>query len=236
MNEKKTLNFDFLDDSPKKAEDVVVEHSQHNVSVQPVSKGEDDVRFIQYFREQYSDFSKFSEKYLTKKSPRYFFIAVLFYGMGGAADRLTGSIGDYSSWGEVWAITAISAPIVGFIAYYIAGTIYHWRVKWSKGRDDENTSKNIWLFSGLPIAATSLLSLFFNQMAYGSDYFNGEWTTVDFIILLVSIAAIIYSINISYKAVRYVQKVEKGRAIWWFIIAPAIFYITIFGIGFASAL
>ncbi len=236
MNEKKSLNFDFLDDSSKKDENTVIAHPQQEASAQSVSEGQGDVGFFQYFKECYTDFNKFSEKYLTRKSPRYFFVAILIYGMGSAADRLIGSIGDYSSWGEVWAITAIGGLIGGFIAYYIAGTIYHWRVKWSKGHDDEDISKHIWLFSGLPIAATSLLSLIFNQMAYGSDYFNGEGTTVDVIILLVSIAAIIYSINISYKAVRHVQKVERGRAIWWFIIAPAIFYIIVFGIGFASAL
>ncbi|EKD63946.1 MAG: hypothetical protein ACD_51C00137G0003 [uncultured bacterium] len=236
MNGKKSLNFDFLDDGPKKAENTVVEHSQPDASSQLVSKGENDVEFLQYFKECYTDFDKFSEKYLTRKTPRYFLIAILIYGMGSAADRMIGSIGDYSSWGEVWVITAIGGLIGGFIAYYIAGTIYHWRVKWSKGHDDENTSKHIWLFSGLPIAVTGLLSLIFNQMAYGNDYFNGEGTAVDGIILFVSIAAIIYSINISYKAVRHVQKVEKGRAIWWFIVAPAIFYIIVFGIGFASGL
>lgn len=236
MNEKKSLNFDFLDDSPKKTEDIIAERPRSEVLELSASKKESDVGFSQYLKEYYTDFNKFSEKYLMKKSPRYFFIAVLIYGMGSAADRLIGSIEDYSSWGEVWAITAIGGLVGGFIAYYIAGTIYHWRVKWSKGRDDENTSKNIWLFSGLPIAATSLLSLIFNQMAYGREYFNGEGTTVDVIIPLVSIATIIYSINISYKAVRHVQKVARGRAIWWFIIAPAIFYIIVFGMAFASNL
>lgn len=236
MKDKITLNFDFLDDSPKKDENAVIAHSKQDSPAQSVSEGQSDIGFFQYFKECYTDFSKFSKKYLTRKSPRYSFVAVLIYGMGNAANNWIGSIRNYSSWGEVWTITAIGGLIGGFIAYYIAGIIYHWRVKWSKGFDDENTSKHIWLFSELPIAATSLLSLIFNQMAYGSDYFNGEVTTVDVIILLVYIIAIIYSINISYRAVRYVQKVERGKAIWWFIIAPAIYYVIVFGIVFSSGI
>jgi len=228
MNEKKTLDFDFLDKGTKSAEPISTSES---VTTPAAKTQSEKVGFFQYFKECYSDFNTFCDKYLTGRSPKYFFIAVLIYGMGSAADRLVGSIGDYSSWGEVWAIVAVGGFIGGFIALYIAGSIYHWRVKWSKGRDDIETSQNIWLFSGLPIAVTSLLSLILNQMAYGYDYFDGESTTVDLLIFFVSIAAIIYSIRISYKAVRYVQKVEKGRAIWWFIVAPAIFYIIIFGIA-----
>ena len=66
-------------------------------------------------------------------------------------------------------------------------------------------------------------------MAYGSDYFINTYHTdasnVDKIFDLLSLVAITYSIYISYKAVRDVTKAEKGRAIWWFIVAPAIFYI-----------
>lgn len=228
MSDKKTLDFDFLDKGTKSAE--VISPSEQTTPPAPKSET-DSISFFKYFKECYLDFNKFCDKYLVGQTPKYMFFAVLIYGMGSAADRLIGSIGDYSSWGEVWAIVGIGGLIGGYIALYIAGSIYHWRVKWSKGRDDIETSKNIWLFSGLPIAATSLLSLILNQMAYGSDYFDGEGTTVDLLIFFVSIAAIIYSIRLSYKAVRHVQKVEKGRAIWWFIVAPAIFYIIIFGIA-----
>lgn len=234
MNEKKTLNFDFLDNASQKDEDIVIKNPNPSMSTQPISEGDGKIGFFQYFRECYTDFVKFSEKYLMRKNPPYVFIAILIYGMGSAADRLIGSIGDYSSWGEVWAITTIGGLVGGFIAYHIAGTIYHWRVKWSKGRDDEKTSKHIWLFSGLPITVTSLFSLILNQMAYGTEYFNGEGTAVDLIIFFVSIAAIIFSINISYKAVRHVQKVERSRAIWWFIVAPAILYLIVIVMAFAS--
>ena len=162
-------------------------------------------------------------------SPKYLLVAIWILGIGNAAGRLTSS--SSSTWGEVWAVAIFGGILAGAIAYYIAGWFYHVRVGWSKGTGTIDTARNIYTFSSLPIAVVSIGSLLFNQMAYGSDYFDSYYSdasSVDVIFALLSIAAIAYSIYISYRAVRDVMHAEKVRAIGWFVVAPAIFYVLVF--------
>jgi hypothetical protein len=226
MNEKKTLNFDFLDEGPKRADE---KNSAPTVATKPTAKA-DGVNFFGYFRDCYTNFSKFAQEHLVTAKPRYLILAIWVLGIGSTADRLTNSNSDLSTWGEVWAGAIFGGILAGAITYYIAGWFYHVRVGWSKGSGTINTSRNIYVFSSLPIAVTSIGSLLFNHMAYGSNYFNAykpDASSVDIIFGLLALAAIAYSIYISYRAVRDVMCVQKGRGLFWFVIAPAIFYILI---------
>lgn len=225
MNEKKSLNFDFLDEAPTK----VGEKSSTPTATSGSAPKSTGVNFFQYFKECFTNFSKFAKEHLTISSPKYLIIAIWIFGMGNAIDRITSS--DSSSWGEVWAIVIFGGILSGALGYYIGGWFYHVRIGWSKGKSTIDTARNIYTFSSLPIAVVAICSLIFNQMAYGSDYFNTYHTdasSVDMIFGLLSLVAIAYSIYISYKAVKDVTQAEKGRSIWWFIVAPAIFYILIF--------
>jgi len=225
MNEKKSLNFDFLDDSPKKTDEKV---SAPVTVTGPVSNT-GKVKFFPYFKECFTNFSKFAKENLVTANPKYLLLAIWVLGIGSAIDRLSSS--DSSSWGEVWAIAIFGGILAGAIAYYIGGWFYHVRVGWSKGTGAIDTSRNIYTFSSLPISVVAIGSLIFNQMAYGSDYFDtyySDASSVDMIFGLLAIVAIGYSIYISYRAVREVMNVQKGRAIWWFVVAPAIVYVLIF--------
>lgn len=155
MNEKKSLNFDFLDDSPKKTDEKV---SAPVVAAGPTNST-DKVSFFQYFKECYSDFSKFAKEHLVASSPKYLLLAIWIVGIGSAADRLTSS--NSSTWGEVWAIAIFGGILAGAITYYIAGWFYHVRVGWSKGTGTIDTSRNIYIFSSLPIAVAGIGTLFF---------------------------------------------------------------------------
>lgn len=225
MNEKKSLNFDFLDDSPKKTDEKVSAPVAASGPISNTSK----VNFFHYFKECFTNFSKFAKENLVTSNPKYLLLAIWVFGIGNAADRLTSS--NSSTWGEVWAIAIFGGILAGAIAYYIGGWFYHVRVGWSKGTGTIDTSRNIYTFSSLPIAVVGIGTLFFNHLAYGSDYFDtyySDASSVDLIFGLLAIAAIGYSIYISYRAVREVMNVQKGRAIWWFVVAPAIVYVLIF--------
>jgi hypothetical protein len=229
MNEKKALNFDFLDKGTKNADEKPVAPlvTENSTKSEPVRKTESNkTHFLEYFKEYYQDFSKFCEKHLTKANPKYFLLVGWVVGMGLASDRIS----DSTSWGEVWGIVIGGGIIAGAVAYWIQGWFYNVRIGWSKGKIDADTGKYIWLYSMLPIGIVNILALFFNNIAYGSDYFSyysGDVTAVDGIFAILACAAIAYSIAISYKAVRKIAHVEKGRAIWWFIVAPAIFYLLV---------
>lgn len=226
MIEKKSLNFDFLDENP-----IITDEKVGTPGGTPIQTTKiDKVNFFQYFRACYSNFNRFSEENLVIKSPKYLLVAIWIMGMGNAADRLTSS--SSSNWGETWAIVIFGGIFAGVIAYYIAGWFYHIRVLWSKGSGDMDTARNIYTFTSLPISVVAIGSLIFNQMAYGSDYFytySSNASTVDIIASLLIFVAIVYSTYISYRAVVAVMHAQNGRAIVWFIIAPALFYFAIFG-------
>ena len=224
MNEKKSLNFDFLDDSPKKTDEKV---SAPVAASGPIPKT-DKVSFFPYFAECFTHFSKFTQEHLVTKNPKYLLLAIWIMGIGTAADRLTSS--NSSTWGEVWAIAIFGGILSGALAYFIGGWFYHVRVGWSKGSGTIDTARNIYIFSSLPIALAGIGSLFFNHLAYGSDYFDtyySDASSVDMIFGLLALAAITYSIYISYRGVRDVMHVKKGLGIFWFVVAPAIFYVLI---------
>ena len=227
MNEKKSLNFDFLDESPQKAGEKV--DTPKTVASEPTSVSETDkVNFFEYFKQCFTNFSKFAQEHLVTSKPKYLLLAIWLLGIGSAADRLTSS--DSSSWGEVWAIVLVGGILAGALAYYIGGWFYHVRVGWSKGTGSIDTARNIYTFSSLPISVTAIGSLIFNHLAYGSDYFVTyayDASSVDVIFGLLALAAIGYSIYISYRGVRDVMHVQKGLGIFWFVVAPAIFYVLI---------
>lgn len=227
MNEKKSLNFDFLDESPQKTGEKV--DTPKTVASKPASVSEmDKVNFFEYFKQCFTNFSKFAQEQLVTSKPKYLLLAIWLLGIGSAADRLSSS--DSSSWGEVWAIVLVGGILAGALAYYIGGWFYHVRVGWSKGTGSIDTARNIYTFSSLPISVTAIGSLIFNHLAYGSDYFVTyayDASSVDVIFGLLALAAIGYSIYISYRGVRDVMHVQKGRGVFWFVIAPAIFYVLI---------
>lgn len=224
MNEKKSLDFDFLDESPQKTGEQV---STPVATSGPTPKT-DKVSFFAYFTECLTHFSKFAQEHLVTKNPKYLLLAIWVMGIGTAADRLTSS--NSSTWGEVWAIAIFGGILSGALAYFIGGWFYHVRVGWSKGTGTIDTARNIYTFSSLPIALVGIGSLFFNHLAYGSDYFDAYYSdasSVDVIFGLLALAAIAYSIYISYRGVRDVMHVKKGLGIFWFVVAPAIFYVLI---------
>lgn len=211
MTEKKSLNFDFLDENKQKAGEKVSAPAVVAPKPTSVSNTDDKVKFFEYFKECFTNFSKFAQEHLVASKPKYLLLAIWLLGIGSAADRLTSS--DSSSWGEVWAIVLIGGILAGALAYYIGGWFYHVRVGWSKGTGSIDTARNIYTFSSLPISVTAIASLFFNHLAYGSDYFDtyySEASSVDVIFGLLVLAAIAYSIYISYRGVRDVMHVQTS--------------------------
>lgn len=233
MNDKKKLDFDFFgQDTSEKNSSETVEVTEPT----PVISSDEKLGFLEYFKNCYSNFVDFSKQYLTQEKPQYLLIVAWLVGVGTVADRVTGQ--DYTSWGEVWAVALFGGIISGALIYYIAGWFYNLRIKWSKGRDNINTSRNIYVFASLPVAIASITALFFNHISYGSDYFDyyySDGTTIDGIFLFVALAAIIYSIRLGYKAARGVLGAQKNRAIGWFVVLPALFYVIVIIAAFASA-
>lgn len=227
MSDKERLKFDL--DFLEKEEEKSASAKPSEVKKAVEATGE-KLNFIEYIKSVFKDFPAFCDKYLRVKNPPYLFFIIWASGVATAIDRMS----DYggSTWLEVWAIVLIGGFIAGYLQYWIGGAIYHLRVKWSKGGDNYDASRNIYMFSGIPVAIVTISSLLLNTIVYGNDYFeSGGGSSIDVLFLFIIIAAIAYSIRLSYKGVMFIQQTEKTRAIIWFVVLPAIFYILIFSVG-----
>lgn len=232
MTDKERLKFD-LDFLEKEKEKTTA--SKPAEVRKPVESAVDKLGFIDYIKEVFKDFPKFCDRYLRVKNPPYLFFIIWAAGVATAIDRMTEFEG--SSWLEVWAIVLIGGLIAGYLQYWIGGAIYHLRVKWSKGGDNYDASRNIYIFSGIPIIIASISSLILNTLVYGNDYFkSGGGSSIDILFFFIIIAAIAYSISLSYKGVMFIQQPKKSRAIIWFVVLPAIFYVLVFGAAILSEL
>lgn len=232
MSDKERLKFDL--DFLEKEQEKPANAKQAEVNKPAEATGE-KLPFIEYIKAVFKDFPAFCDKYLRVKNPPYLFFIIWASGVATAIDRMS----DYggSTWLEVWAIVLIGGFIAGYLQYWIGGAIYHLRVKWSKGGDNYDASRNIYIFSGIPVIIVTISSLLLNTIVYGNDYFeSGGGSSIDVLFLFIIIAAIAYSIRLSYKGVMFIQQTEKTRAIIWFVVLPAIFYILIFSVGVLNEL
>jgi hypothetical protein len=224
MTDKARLKFD-LDFLEKEQEKTVETKPMEAKKTAEAVDGKPP--FIDYIKAVFKDFPAFCDKYLRVKNPPYLFIIIWVVGIASAIDRVSSF--ESSSWGEVWAIVLIGGLITGYLQYWIGGAIYHLRVKWSKGGDNYDASRNLNMFTGIPIAIASISSLILNTLIYGNDYFeSGGGSSIDILFFFIILAAIAYSIRLSYKGVMFMQNTQKIRAIIWFIVVPAIFYVLVF--------
>ena len=232
MADKKHLDFNlgFMEDDKAKAGESGKEATTSTKLLL------DKVTLIEYFKYLFRDFPSFSEAYLQVKRPPHLFFVIWLSGIAGVFDRLEYYEAEPSGWVEIWIIAAIGGILTGYLAYWIGGAIYHLRVKWSKGRDHAIASRNIYMYSGVPISVTMVIWMFLNMVTYGNDYFYSDGSTIDVLFVLIFIGAVAYSIRLSYKAVMHVQKTKRTPAIVWFVVLPAIFYGLVFFSSFLSAL
>ncbi|MDA2922718.1 YIP1 family protein [Patescibacteria group bacterium AH-259-L07] len=229
--EDKKLNFDL--DFLEKEQEKSPLHKGPKIEEEKEAGAKPNFR--EYLKSCFRDFPAFCDKYLRVKNPPYLFFIIWATGAATAVDRMSDFGG--SGWLEVWAIVAVAGIVAGYLQYWIGGAIYHLRVKWSKGGDNFDASRNIYMFSGLPLTAAVIASLFLNTIIYGNKYFEyGEGTSIDILFFFVIIAALIYSIRLSYQGVMFIQKTEKTRAMIWFVVLPAIFYVLIFSAAIFSEL
>lgn len=232
MADKERLKFDldFLEKEEEKSASPKPTAAEKPAEVNDTKPG-----FIEYIKELFKNFPKFCDKYLRVKNPPYLFFIIWAAGVASAIDRVSSF--EVSSWGEVWVIVLIGGLITGYLQYWVGGAIYHLRVKWSKGDDNYDASRNIYIFAGIPIAIASVSSLLLNTLVYGNEYFEtGGGSSIDILFLFIIIAAITYSINLSYKGVMFIQRPQKNRAIIWFVILPAIFYVLVYSVAILSEL
>jgi hypothetical protein len=187
--------------------------------------------FFKTFFGRYSDFLK---NHILKKRPPYFFFILWLYGASRFFERLevgvaTGQTFNITNWVGAWFMAAIAGFIIGFIGYYVLGSIYHLFVRLAGGVKDWNASRNIFLYSYMPMILVSILSVLSEMIVYGNRFFDGitsfGWNMVWLVLTLV---ALIYSLVLSYKGVVLIQKTGKIKSVIIFIVLPILLYASVF--------
>ena len=165
-------------------------------------------------------------------------LALVFFGLGLGLDRMdrqyikmdlggrTEALDTLNSWPLYWLIAVVGGAIGGYIAFMIGGWFYDVRIKWSRGSGDLTKSRNLYLFANFwlytTIVVMSLISFFTYDLPYDPFTAYPIWEILSAILIL---TAVFYSIYISYTGVRSVTDAKKGLAIFWFIIAPVLYYL-----------
>ncbi|SHJ28116.1 YIP1 family protein [Aquimarina spongiae] len=196
---------------------------------------------IDAFAQLLIDPKSFFKNDLETNDKNLFAIAMVVFCIGYGIDRmdrqlvkldLRGTLdefGFFNTWIGYWSISIIGGAIGGYILYLIGGWFYHVRVKWSKGKGDLDHSRRLYLFSNfylyLSIALVSVCATLILSRPYDP---YAEFSVFDGITGIVVILAIFYTIYISFSGVMSTTEAERTRAVIWFIVLPAFFYIVSF--------
>lgn len=183
-------------------------------------------------RQYFTDFDGFMETYIRQKHPPYFYLMMWLLGTERAIENIeTSLLGDKVAqadyWPDAWLIIVVRAIVYGFLAYWLNGVWYHLRVLFCGGSKVGRTSLNINLYTGLPFYLTLLLLYVINTTLYGNAYFSEDFIPgIEAIPLMIIVTlAAMYSIRLSYRAVRKIQDTKKYPSIFWFIVLPVPYYI-----------
>lgn len=202
------------------------------MSTTPMTAPEKPLLTMQDALNQYcSDFEGFMQKYIRSKHPPFFYFMAWLLGVERSVEKMESSFFDNvplsDSWGNAWFLIAVQAILFGFLAYWINGIWYHLRVLFCGGVKVFRTSLNINLYTGLPLYLSLLLVYILNMTLYGNSYFSKAFIPgVEALpLMLVVLGAAMYSIWLSYRAVRFIQGTKKISSIFWFVVLPVPFYL-----------
>ncbi|UCD55949.1 MAG: tetratricopeptide repeat protein [Candidatus Hydrogenedentota bacterium] len=196
--------------------------------------------FFAFVRDFFVHYAASLKKHMKAKKPPYLYIFIWMLGMSSVIDRieikaLQNQAYAVENWGVLWGMILVGGIVSGYVAYHVGGAVYHFRVWLSGGSKDRLISRNLFLYTGIPIYAVAILSQATDTVVYGDKYFAGQTNaSLDLTWTVVAVAAILYSITLSYRGVRLLQETKPVRSVLLFIALPVVFYSLMFGLGFAA--
>ncbi|WP_350432561.1 YIP1 family protein [Shewanella sp. H8] len=170
------------------------------------------------------------------------FLATAFYSVTGVFERIEQKVIRYdmvnipeskeallntivTSWFVFWSVSLVIGLLFAWLIWWIGGWFYNLRIKWCGAREfDKDLGRSIYVISNMVYALPATIGMLVVTLCY-NDYLN--FYTEDFILSIVVVIFVLWSLIVSYKAVSTNFKVKKWLAIWWFMIAPIILNITI---------
>jgi hypothetical protein len=187
------------------------------------------------------DFVGFARLYLAEPRPPLMFIAVWLIGMDAVAAGIDMGYfyyGQYQvdNWFYAWLQIIFWGAGMGFVRYWLVGSIFHIVVVASGGRGHAHTSRYILLYALLPASVCSLSIRILQMLFYQNVYFTGQRSTaLEGLFGMVMIAAYVFTLVLCYRGMRALQHTDKRRSI---LVLTALtlgtILFTIIGLGLQS--
>jgi tetratricopeptide (TPR) repeat protein len=185
------------------------------------------------------DFKTVLRNHLRDRKPPFLFIFTWMLGMSSVIDRvqlksLQNQAYPLDNWPAMWGFILVGGIVSGYIACYVGGAFYQLRVSLAGGSKSMHISRNLFLYTGIPIYAITILSATSDTFVYGDKYFTGKTNpSLDVTWFFLAVGAILYSIALSYRGVRLLLDTKHIRSIIMFIALPVLFYSLVFGAVYA---
>jgi len=187
--------------------------------------------FAEFLSTFFSKYSEFLKTYVVMRKPPFLLVTIWLLGMTYVIDQLEVRFlrtGEIDNWIEAWTTTVVVGLLIGCLFYWILGTWYHLRVWLSGGSGEMYLSRNLFVYSGIPLYLVTISWQITDTLVYRNDYFiNPTFLFLDLTWFVLAVTAIVYSISLSYKGVRLLHSSATFRSIMFFIVLPGIFYALI---------
>lgn len=175
------------------------------------------------------------------KTP-YVLFTTWVLGMSGAIDRVDtqlmkaelGSsttsqlwVSALGTWPDFWVFVAMAGALSGLLHWYVGGWWCRVRLQWAGAPDpDPKLARLLLIYSSFVFAGPAVLSAGIQTALYPSyavAYEQEIWLTLGVMCF------IFWSIVTTYRGARALFPVNRGRALLWFGVLPAIFYFAVAG-------
>jgi len=134
-----------------------------------------------------------------------------------------------ANWPALWLASIIAGPIWGVFVYWMGGALYNLRVRLSGGSRDYAAARQINIYSYLPVAIVTIGFYCAYNGIYGDTYFTTDPSAfLDIAFALCIIAAIVWSLIISFKGARIVHAAKPMRTAIFFLVLPGLAYFSYF--------
>lgn len=182
---------------------------------------------------------KFFESTVKIGNKVHLVLATFVFGIATAIDRFEtdilqkqlGRSGGLSDIGETWLWFWITILVIGLISSFFIWTLGGWwyktRLRFSgEENPDQLAARQVYIYSSFVYAAPLFLGTLIYSMIYKNYFEASEQDSILGIIVLVFLFG---SLITSYIGARKIFNVIKWKALVWFIILPAIFYLFLIG-------
>lgn len=167
----------------------------------------------------FTDFVGFARTHFGQARPPAMFIVAWLIGMDAVAgaielDRMQTGSYVVTNWFHAWLRIMLVGMAVGFIRYWIVGSLFHVLVVLSGGKGPPRASRYVVLYALAPAAVINVGVKVVEMLIYGNDYFTGQVAgAMTAITTFVMFAAYVFTVRLCYQGMVHVLGTQRRRTV-----------------------